>query len=141
MVNWRNSMVADILKNHPKLPYVEGKSMLESAYIQAYGLFDFLKQEQIEMRVKDANVKKPLSQIALYPGEDRVSTTRFDKVVDEYMDLKIYELYGLSLDAFLSLPLEYSGVLKTRAKRFLDRKANADQTTLSSIEASIQSTR
>lgn len=130
-------MIPSVLMSHPKLPFVEGKKLLVDTYIQSFGLHDFLKQEHLE-KLSISSVKRPLSNVAMYDGEDYAGTSRLNKVICEYADYRVGDHFKLSLTEFLDLPVEQAEFVLKTAKKMTDRKIKVDEDALRGLEGRIQ---
>lgn len=105
--------------------------------MQSYGLHDFLKQESLE-RVSTSEQKRPLSSVAMYAGEDYASTSRLYKVMHDFADFKVADLFSVSLIEFLNFPVEEAEFMLRYARKSSERKLNADSAAIDRIERQIE---
>ena len=97
---------------------MEATRLLQEAYEQAYGVFDYIEQERRDLLASSADLKRPLSVIAMHSHEDVSVTNGIMKRIKQFADLNIGETYRISLDDFFDLPVEYATfIIEDCAKR------------------------
>lgn len=83
----------------------------------SFGIHDYVRQEIDERSITDPARKRPLSSVAFHNAEViSGSDTLLENRIKSFADLKIYNTWGISLIDFLSLPVEYVGIILNIAK-------------------------
>lgn len=107
-----------IIQTAKKEDYLGAQQLLQQAYEQSSGIFDYMHQARVEQTVTEPNVKRPLSSIAFNQGENTFTHSKVFDAVKAYADNNVKEFYGLSLTEFLSYPRVIGEfILKDSSKR------------------------
>jgi hypothetical protein len=135
-VNWADSVVGQVLTKHSKLTFLEGKKLLQEAYDQAFGIFDYVKQYHSELNSVKAGLKRPLASVALHEPEESSRTSSLFAVMRRYADLKVGERYKLSLTDFLEMPREYVDFIFKDCERALNKATAVTEGVIASLQES-----
>lgn len=74
------------------------------AYDITYGVFDHIKQYNIEKSTKDPNNKRPLTSIAMHETEEVSEVSLLYERINSYSEKKVKEYFGISLNELMDLP-------------------------------------
>lgn len=123
-----------ILQTAKKDNYIAVKQLLQQAYEQSSGIFDYLNQALLEQNAIDASIKKPLSSVAMNVAEDTFIYSKTFDTIKAYADTNVKEFYGISLQEFLQYPhVVCEFILKDSSKR-MSSKLNAESSVISRLE-------
>mgnify|MGYP001212989461 CR=1 FL=1 len=79
---------------------VVAKALLQDAYQQAAGVFDYMEQVSLP-----SDKKRPLASVALHAAEDLSLSSHYSMMLERYARAKVGDYFKLSIDEFLDLPL------------------------------------
>jgi hypothetical protein len=102
-----NSSLVRVLRNSKKMDPVSSRIVLQQAYEDTFGIFNYISQIKQEQTITDPGLKRPLSSVAMHPAEDTSAGSRIRELIKIYARLKVYQNYGLSFTELLELPVEY----------------------------------
>jgi len=104
---------------------LQAKEVLYEAYDVTFGIFNHLKQAQIEKINPESHLKRPLALVALHPAETWAGPkTELDRIMRGFSDNKVAEFFNLSFTEFLELPVEYTEMVMRVCKDALKRKTS-----------------
>jgi hypothetical protein len=128
-----------VLAETKPLDSIAAEQVLREAFDQTFGIFDHLKQAQIEESArtqKRPELCRPLASVALHPAEDWAGEkTHLDLVMEGFAENRVAELFNISFLDFLDLPVEYAARLMKISKLMLERRKNRDKQTQNEIES------
>lgn len=90
---------------------MDGRVVLQDLYETHYGIYNHLTSEH-----------RPLSSVAMYPGEDFNDGSLLESSIRSYMDNEIHEHFKLSLFEYLSNPIDVNAILVKIATEFNNRR-------------------
>jgi hypothetical protein len=129
-----DSVFAKTLRHSKKTDYISSRLLLRQAYANTFGIFDYLKQEQLELFSTDAASKRPLAMMALHPAEDHCKGSRIYELIKLFPILKIYQHYGMSLTDFLELPHDYADLILTESSNRYKKDAEQNESLINKLK-------
>jgi hypothetical protein len=118
-----DNLIDQILLKSKPMDFLEAKELLYEAYDNTFGIFDHVRQAQLESRSSNADQKRPLASVALHPAEDWAGVdTQLEKVLKGFADNNVKEIFGIGIDVFLNLPVEYAQRIMRISKAVIKRK-------------------
>lgn len=118
------SLLVQILREAKKTDPIGSKMILNQAYENTFGIYDYVSQAMKERNLTEPNLKEPLSSVSMHYAENYCETSRLYELIQLYDICKIYQIYRISLSEFLEYPhdvVEY--MLKTASEK--TRKENS----------------
>lgn len=110
--------------------------MLREAYDVDFGIFNHLRQAQLESAGMPPELKRPLASVALHPAEEWAGeNTQIDVVMRGFADNEVGQIFQISFLEFLSLPVEYAERLMRISKNILQRKSNQTESQRAALAA------
>ncbi len=132
-------MIAEIILKHKRLPYLKAKDLLQEAYDQVYGIFDYGAQAMREKQSRAPHVKRPLASVALHYPEDSAGTSHLYYTIKKFGEYKVGERFHISLNEFLALPHEYAELLLKESETAALRADRITQNAVSDLSQAANS--
>lgn len=118
---------------------VSSKIVLQQAYEDTFGVFNYIEQIQKEQTISDPSLKRPLTSVAMHPAEDVSAGSRIKELIKVFALLKVYQNYGLSFTELLELPVEYvDDILEECSKIYKEEEKRATALTQTLSQATQQ---
>lgn len=114
--------------------YINSKQLLQQAYEQSAGLFDYFTQAQKESMSNEANVKRPLASVSMHKGEDTFMYSRVFDTIKAFADSNVKEYYGMNLQEFLQYPHVVCDFILKDSQRRLSAKVTEDNKIIQGIQ-------
>lgn len=130
----QNELLVEILRTAKKDTYINSKQLLQQAYEQSSGLFDYLGQARKELNVTTPDAKRPLASVAANKGEDTFAYSRMFDTIKAYADSNVKEYYGMSLQEFLQYPRVVCVFILEDSQRRLKTKVSEDSKVIQGIQ-------
>lgn len=99
-----DSLLVKVLQDVKKTDPINSKALLQQAYENTFGIYDYVNQALVEQGLTDPALKKPLASVALHAAEDCCQSSKLYELLRLYSGLKVHDHYRLSLIEFLDLP-------------------------------------
>jgi hypothetical protein len=112
------SLLVQILREAKKTDPIGSKMILNQAYENTFGIYDYVSQAMKERNLAEPSLKEPLSSVSMHYAENYCETSRLYELIQLYEICKIYQIYRISLSEFLEYPhdlVEY--MLKTASEK------------------------
>lgn len=114
--------------------YINSKQLLQQAYEQSAGLFDYFTQSQKESVSTEASAKRPLSSVSMHKGEDTFVYSRIFDTIKAFADSNVKEYYGMNLQEFLQYPHVVCEFILKDSQRRLSVKVTEDNKIIQGIQ-------
>jgi hypothetical protein len=108
--------------------------LLREAYDITYGIFDHVKQAQIEKKSTDVRIKRPLALVEFHPAEDTSGASRFKEAALMFAKLKIHERWGISFLEYLENPHYLNQLLIDAAEELAKSDSKVLRTAMQGLE-------
>lgn len=130
------TIINHLLQTSKPLSLLQAKEVLREAYDVDFGIFNHLKQAQVESRLSKPDGKRPLASVALHPAEDWAGKdTQLDMVLRGFADNEVGQIFQISFLEFLQLPVEYTERMMRVSKAILQRKSNQTEAQRQALSA------
>ena len=117
-----------VLQKSKPMSRLNAAQVLSEAYDVTFGIFDHLRQAQIESHSPGPSGKRPLASVALHPAEAWADEkTHMELVFKGFAENQVGDIFKISLLEFLELPVEYAERVMRISKSILARKANQQE--------------
>ena len=130
----QNELLVEILRTAKKDTYINSKQLLQQAYEQSSGLFDYLGQAHKDLSATSPDAKRPLASMAAHKGEDTFAYSRIFDTIKAYADSNVKEYYGMNLQEFLQYPHVVCDFILTDSQRRLKAKVSSDSKIMQDIQ-------
>lgn len=138
MLSDPQTVINHLLQTAKPQPLLQVKEMLREAYDVDFGIFNHLKQAQLESAGMKPELKRPLASVALHPAEDWAGKdTQLELVMRGFADNDVGQNFHMSFVEFLALPVEYAERLMRISKTILQRKNNQTDAQRAALTASM----
>lgn len=130
-----NNLFNQVLAKTKPMELMQAKELLAEAYDTTFGIFNHLRQAQIEEKSADPALKRPLALVALHPAEDWAGRhSQLELILRGFADNAVAEHFNISLPEFLDLPVEMAERLMRISKSIMQRKSHDNEAARSQIE-------
>lgn len=120
-----NCILNQVLQKTKPISRLQAAQVLGEAYDVTFGIFNHLKQAQLEASTTSIENKRPLASVALHPAEAWAGEkTNLDVVLRGFAENQVGDIFKMSLTEFLELPVEYAERVMRISKSILTRKNN-----------------
>lgn len=99
----------------PKLDWVDATIVMRDQYYTRLGIYNHLNPDP----------KRPLASVAMFDEENFTEKSALYDTYEDYAEKNYYEVWGLSLDEFLSRPRYEIKMMKEITERLRAKKSAA----------------
>lgn len=103
--------ISDALEKLPRQNAVDSRIVLQDIYETKTGIYNHF-----------ASKDRPLASVAMFPCEDTAGNSPLYDNLEEFAEKGYYELWGLNLKEFLSLPQYQVKILREITTRIYNEK-------------------
>lgn len=105
--------ISDFLMKLKRTNIVNARLVLTEYYQQKTKIYNYLNPSSIN----------PLASVSFHDAEDNINDSMLEDAIKKYVKYDIYRIFGLSLIEYLSLPLEYTYLIRKVASTNIGKKA------------------